>query len=526
MSAALHPFCDAAGGRSAATGKAAAHPQLVLATTILASSLAFIDGSVVNVGLPAIGRSVAADAAGLQWIINAYLLPLSALLLLGGMAGDRFGRRRLLMGGTGAFAFASLGCALAPDLATLLASRVVQGVGAAMLLPNSLALLGKTFSGPAKGRAIGVWAAAGAAAGAVGPVLGGWLIDLGSWRAIFLINLPLAASAVMLASRYLEPDENGEDQPLDTLGASLATLGVVALTWALTVGSGRRGWTRTTVATGVAALPVMLLFTLVEKRRGDRAMMPVNLFASRTFLGLTLFHSVALRRAWRPFRAGALCADHGWRLLQHGGWSGVAAIAARHFGDVASDWRSRRPDRPEVAARNRVARGCRWVPARVEDRQHRALLDRGNSGCFDDFPRGKRRGRSAHNSGAKFSRRASHWVGIRVEQRGGPNRWSDRDRTARRGTCRRGRGTVGGLPCGDAYRRGDMRGRGTERVCADRSMTPEVVFAPSRLRLRSRYGSSAAGRRSGNPERRNRRTFDFHEVGTRGVIAMLLPPSG
>ena len=168
---------------------------------------------------------------------------------------------------------------------------MVQGVGAAMLLPNSLALLGKTFSGPAKGRAIGVWAAAGAAAGAVGPVLGGWLIDLGSWRAIFLINLPLAASAVMLALRYLAPDEDAEDQPLDTLGASLATLGVAALTWALTVGSGQRGWTRTTVAIGVAALAVMLLFTLVEKRRGDRAMMPVNLFASRTFLGLTLFTS-------------------------------------------------------------------------------------------------------------------------------------------------------------------------------------------------------------------------------------------
>jgi EmrB/QacA subfamily drug resistance transporter len=322
MSAALHPFCDAAGGRSAATGKAAAHPQLVLATTILASSLAFIDGSVVNVGLPAIGRSVAADAAGLQWIINAYLLPLSALLLLGGMAGDRFGRRRLLMVGTGAFASASLGCALAPDLATLLASRVVQGVGAAMLLPNSLALLGKTFSGPAKGRAIGVWAAAGAAAGAVGPVLGGWLIDLGSWRAIFLINLPLAASAVMLAWRYLEPDENGEDQPLDTLGASLATLGVVALTWALTVGSGQRGWTRTTVATGVAALAVMLLFTLVEKRRGDRAMMPVNLFASRTFLGLTLF-TLLLYAA-----LGGLFVLVPYVLITAGGYSSTEAGAA------------------------------------------------------------------------------------------------------------------------------------------------------------------------------------------------------
>src|SRR5215472_2462685 len=265
MYAVLHPFCDTATARSAVAEKPAAEPQLVLATTILASRLAFIDGSVVNVGLPAIGRSLVADAGGLQWIINAYLLPLSALLLLGGTAGDRLGRRRLLVVGTTVFAFASLGCAFAPNLATLLAGRAVQGIGAAILLPNSLALLGKTFSGAAKGRAIGIWAAAGAAAGAIGPVLGGWLIDLGSWRAIFLINLPLAAAAVTLALRYVAVDEDGEDQPLDVLGGALATTGVGAVTWALTAGSGQNGWTRTTVATGIVAAAVMLLFTLVEK---------------------------------------------------------------------------------------------------------------------------------------------------------------------------------------------------------------------------------------------------------------------
>ena len=322
MYAVLHPFCDAAGAQSTATGKATAHSQLVLVTTILASSLAFIDGSVVNVGLPAIGRSLAANAAGLQWIINAYLLPLSALLLLGGMAGDRFGRRRLLVAGTGVFAFASLGCALAPDLAALLAGRAVQGVGAAMLLPNSLALLGQEFSGPAKGRAIGVWAAAGAAAGAVGPVLGGWLIDLGSWRAIFLINLPLAAGAVMLAWRYVAPGEHGANQPLDGLGGSLATLGVGALTWALTVGSGQSGWTQTTVAVGAAGFAVMLLFTLVEKRRGDRAMMPVHLFASRTFAGLTLF-TLLLYGA-----LGGLFVLVPYVLITGGGYSSTAAGAA------------------------------------------------------------------------------------------------------------------------------------------------------------------------------------------------------
>ena len=322
MYAALHPLCDVAIARSAATRNTAGHPQLVLATTILASSLAFIDGSVVNVGLSAIGHSLAADAAGLQWIINAYLLPLSALLLLGGTAGDRFGSRRLLVVGTAVFGFASLGCAFAPNLATLLAGRAIQGVGAAILLPNSLALLGQTFSGQAKGRAIGIWAAAGAAAGAMGPVLGGWLIDLGSWRFIFLINLPLAAGAVMLALRYVAPDEDGEDLPLDALGGSLATVGVGALIWALTIGSGRGGWTRTTVATGVAAVALILLFMIVEKRRGDRAMMPLHLFASRIFIGLTLF-TLLLYGA-----LGSLFVLVPYVLIRGGGYSSAAAGAA------------------------------------------------------------------------------------------------------------------------------------------------------------------------------------------------------
>src|SRR5712671_7365826 len=147
MYAALHPFCDVATARSAATRNTAGHPQLVLATTILASSLAFIDGSVVNVGLSAIGHSLAADAAGLQWIINAYLLPLSALLLLGGTAGDRFGSRRLLVVGTALFGLASLACAAAPNLPLLLIARFVQGACAAVLMPSSLAILGQSFSG-------------------------------------------------------------------------------------------------------------------------------------------------------------------------------------------------------------------------------------------------------------------------------------------------------------------------------------------------------------------------------------------
>src|SRR6202047_3735047 len=183
----------------APTEAASAHPRLVLATTILASSLAFIDGSVVNVGLPAIARSLHADAADLQWVINAYLLPLSALLLLGGAAGDIFGRRRVLVMGVTLFGLSSVACAIAPSIAFLLAARLVQGASAALVMPNSLAILGTAFSGETKGRAIGVWAAVGAAAGALGPVLGGWLIDLGSWRLIFLINVPIAIVAIWFA---------------------------------------------------------------------------------------------------------------------------------------------------------------------------------------------------------------------------------------------------------------------------------------------------------------------------------------
>ncbi|MEO6580198.1 MAG: MFS transporter [Sphingomicrobium sp.] len=153
-----------------------AHPRWTLAACVLASSLSFVEGSVLNVALPAIRASYRAGAAEVQWVINAYLLPLSALLLLGGALGDHYGRRRLLLAGTALFAGSSLVCALAPNLTLLLAARTVQGVGAALLLPNSLALLNAAFQGDKRGRAVGIWAAAGAAAAAIAPLIGGWLV--------------------------------------------------------------------------------------------------------------------------------------------------------------------------------------------------------------------------------------------------------------------------------------------------------------------------------------------------------------
>jgi EmrB/QacA subfamily drug resistance transporter len=317
----MHPFCDSAVAHGT-NSRPAAHPTMVLAATILASGLAFVDGSVVNVALPTLAQSLNADAGALQWVVNSYLLPLSALLLLGGAAGDHFGCRRLLILGTAIFALASLGCASAPGLPALLACRLLQGIGAAMLMPNSLAILGQTFSGESKGRAIGIWAATGAAMGAIGPVIGGWLIDLGSWRAIFLLNLPLAIGAIVLAWRFVPRDQERSDFPLDTLGAVLATVGLAALTWSLTIGSSSRGWTPDALTAAVLSIGLLLFYVRVEKRRGDRAMMPLQLFASRSFVGLTIFTFLLYGAL------GGLFVLVPYLLIRAAGYSGTAAGAA------------------------------------------------------------------------------------------------------------------------------------------------------------------------------------------------------
>jgi EmrB/QacA subfamily drug resistance transporter len=318
----IHPSCDSTAAHCAKTSSAGPHANLVLATTILASGLAFVDGSVVNIALPTIARSLSADAGALQWVVNSYLLPLSALLLLGGAAGDHFGRRRLLIAGTALFALASLGCALSPGLPALLASRLLQGIGAAMLMPNSLAILGQTFSGESKGRAIGIWAATGAAMGAVGPVIGGWLVDSGSWRAIFILNLPLACAAIILAWRFVPQDRHNSAYPLDSFGGVLATTGLAALTWALTVGSGPRGFTLTALTAAGGAVLLLFFFVHFEARRGARAMMPLALFASKSFVGLTIFTFLLYGAL------GGLFVLVPYVLIKAAGYSGTAAGAA------------------------------------------------------------------------------------------------------------------------------------------------------------------------------------------------------
>jgi EmrB/QacA subfamily drug resistance transporter len=280
---------DACAAQAARAEVRTAHPQYVLVMSILASSLAFVDGSVVNVGLPAIGQSFNADAADLQWAINAYLLPLSALLLVGGAAGDRYGHRITLVLGVGLFAASSVLCAAAPSMVWLLIARALQGVGAAILLPNSLAILGSAFSGAARGRAIGTWSAASAMASAIGPVLGGWLIDVAGWREIFLLNLPLAAAAIGLAIAFVNDSPSTKAKSrLDLLGAALAVSSLLFLTWGLTVGAGRSGWSLFSQAAAVLGVGLLAAFVITEHYKSEAAMVPLAPFESGAFVGLSL----------------------------------------------------------------------------------------------------------------------------------------------------------------------------------------------------------------------------------------------
>ncbi len=265
------------------------HPRATLAATILGSSLAFVDGSVVNVALPALASSLNADSSGLPWIIDAYLLPVGALTLLGGALGDHFGRRRLFHAGLWIFTLASVACAAAPSLGWLLTARGLQGLGAALLLPNSLAILGGAFTGEARGPAIGTWAAAGALAGALGPIVGGWLLDTAGWRTIFLLNLPLAAVAGYLSWNYVEErKESLRGVPLDAAGAGLATAALGLLTWSLTDASKSGAAHPGSWSAALAGCALLGVFLWLEGRLKDRAMIPLGMFGAPAFVGLNL----------------------------------------------------------------------------------------------------------------------------------------------------------------------------------------------------------------------------------------------
>ncbi|MER6990210.1 MFS transporter [Saccharopolyspora hirsuta] len=258
----------------------------ILVATILGSGVAFLDGSVVNVALPAIGREVGGELSVLQWVLDAYLLTLSALLLLGGALGDRYGRRRVYVIGLVLFTVASLGCGLAPTGEALVVARLVQGVGGALLVPGSLALINSTIRQADRGEAVGRWAGLTGVSSAIGPFLGGWLVDAVSWRWVFYINVPIAAAA-LLALRHVPETRNPQAAGrLDVFGAIAVTAGLAGAVFAL-IEIPAVGWTPLTTGAAVVGAAGLVAFPLIEMRHPS-PLLPLSLFRSAQFTGANL----------------------------------------------------------------------------------------------------------------------------------------------------------------------------------------------------------------------------------------------
>jgi EmrB/QacA subfamily drug resistance transporter len=262
--------------------------RAILAVTILGSAMTFIDGSVVNVVLPELRRALGASPAQAQWVVEAYMLFLASLLLVGGALGDRWGRRRVFVMGTLIFAAASAGCGLAVNAWMLIAARGVQGVGAALLVPGSLALISTNFTRERRGRAIGTWASVTSIAGGAGPVLGAWLVEILSWRSIFFINLPAAAAIVVIALwRVPESDVQPAGAPLDWPGAMLATVGLFAIVLGLTEAGPRGLGNALVLGSLLAGVAALAAFLAIEASR-EMPMVNLAMFRSRTFTGVNL----------------------------------------------------------------------------------------------------------------------------------------------------------------------------------------------------------------------------------------------
>lgn len=250
----------------------------VVAATIAASGMALLDMTIVNIALPAIDRDLDAGTAGLTWTVNAYTLTLSALILLGGSLGDRLGRRRVFVAGVIWFALASLLCGIAPNIGLLVAARGLQGIGGALLTPGSLAILQASFRPEDRSRAIGIWSGFGATAAVIGPLLGGWLLDLGSWRWVFLVNLPVAGLVLFLARHIPETKDAEAPQRSDVVGVLCAVVGLGGLTYGLTAGS---------LPLTLVGIVGLIVFVAYEDRT-TTPMMPLDVFRSRAFSATNL----------------------------------------------------------------------------------------------------------------------------------------------------------------------------------------------------------------------------------------------
>ncbi|HEY8188118.1 MAG TPA: MFS transporter [Pyrinomonadaceae bacterium] len=278
----------------------------ILAATILGSSMAFIDGTVVNVALPALQTNLNATVVDVQWVVEAYALFLAALLLAGGSLGDHFGRKRIYSIGVLLFALASVWCGLAPNIKQLIIARAVQGVGGALLVPGSLAIISASFGEEERGRAIGTWSGFTAITAAIGPVLGGWLIEHVSWRAVFFINVPLAIVVLILVYLHVPESRDEESRGLDWIGAALATISLGAIVYGL-LESSRLGFGNPLIVSAlIGGVLATIVFLIVEARREKARkstappMLPLRLFSSRNFSGanlLTLFLYAALSGA-------------------------------------------------------------------------------------------------------------------------------------------------------------------------------------------------------------------------------------
>lgn len=284
------PPCAQTGSASGTAPCSPADRKWILIATVLGSALAFMDGSVVNVALPTLQSKFHATSGSIQWVMQSYSLFGAALLLLGGAVGDRYGRRLAFIWGVVIFALASAACGASVSLGTLIAARCVQGVGAALLIPQGLSILSASFPPEARGKAIGTWSAWTSVFAAVGPVAGGWLLQVWSWRWIFLLNLPIALLVLVLAPRIPESRasaEGGPAQPLDRLGATLATLSFAAIIYALSFAP-QLGWKNPWVSGLLVSGVILLIAFLRSQANRPNAMMPLSLFRIRRFLAANL----------------------------------------------------------------------------------------------------------------------------------------------------------------------------------------------------------------------------------------------
>jgi EmrB/QacA subfamily drug resistance transporter len=314
-----------------------------LAVAVLGSTLAFVDESVVNVALPAIESSLRTSLEAMQWVVNAYTLCMSALLLFGGAAADQFGRRLVFVIGVSVFAAASIGCGLAPNVQMLMALRAVQGTGAALLIPCALALIGAAFDEHDRGGAIGIWAGASAIAAGAAPLLGGWLVDHSSWRVIFLINPAIAIPTLVIALREVPESRNPDAPPgVDWRGALLAVAGLGGLAYGL-IASSALGWSHFAVIGSLSAGAVLLSAFVLAEHASASPMMPLELFRSPRFSGanvltLLLYGAVGAAFFFLPFL-----------LIQARGYSatatGVAYIPFTLVVGLLSRWSGRLGDK-------------------------------------------------------------------------------------------------------------------------------------------------------------------------------------